>query len=82
MQCKQTHIQISDVNQTRLITELEKLVGNLEMDPEQKRALREADLDKKAAAHPKLGNDSYKLWVIGNLGQHEDPGKDYLKMVL
>ena len=45
---KQTHIQISDVNQTRLITELEKLVGNLEMDPEQKRALREADLDKKA----------------------------------
>jgi len=48
MKSQQTHIQISDVNQTRLITELEKLVGNLEMDPEQKRALREADLDKKA----------------------------------
>jgi len=45
MKSQQSFIQISDVNQTRLVTELESLVEKLEMPSGHKKALTQGDLD-------------------------------------
>ena len=45
MKSQQSFIQISDVNQKKLVSELESIVEKLEMPPGHMKALREANLD-------------------------------------
>merc|ERR1719378_658028 len=48
MKSQQSFIQISDVNQTRLVNELESLVSQLELKPEHKAALQSGGWDSQS----------------------------------